>query len=101
MFKTGLYLFFQDQGGMITLTDAYCRVNRARGFELLSPEDLLNACNNLTCEPDIPLCLHTFETTGVSVIQLVSLIYSNTAYLMGLVKFLTSILKFIKSSPIL
>ena len=62
----------QDQGGMITLTDAYCRVNRARGFELLSPEDLLNACNNFTSEPNIPLCLHTFETTGVAVIQLVN-----------------------------
>jgi len=57
---------------MITLTDAYCRVNRARGLELLSPEDLLNACNSFTSEPNIPLCLHTFETTGVSVIQLVN-----------------------------
>lgn len=33
-----------DCGGMMTLTDAYCRVNRARGMELLSPEDLLHAC---------------------------------------------------------
>jgi ESCRT-II complex subunit VPS36 len=57
---------------MITLTDAYCRVNRARGLELLSPEDLLNACNNFPSESNIPLRLHTFETTGVSVIQLVS-----------------------------
>lgn len=33
-----------DCGGMMTLTDAYCRVNRARGMELLAPEDLLHAC---------------------------------------------------------
>lgn len=61
---------------MITLTDAYCRVNRARGLELLSPEDLLNACNGFSSEPNIPLRLHTFETTGVSVIQLVSVFRS-------------------------
>ena len=64
----------QDQGGMITLTDAFCRVNRARGLELLSPEDLLNACNSFASEPSIPLRLHTFETTGVSVIQLVRIL---------------------------
>ena len=58
---------------MITLTDAFCRVNRARGLELLSPEDLLNACNNFAAEPNIPLRLHTFESTGVSVIQLVGI----------------------------
>lgn len=32
---------------MMTLPDVYCRVNRARGIELLSPEDLLNACQVL------------------------------------------------------
>jgi hypothetical protein len=58
---------------MITLTDAYCRVNRARGLDLVSPEDLLNACNNFGRDNDIPLTLHNFETTGVSVIQLVRL----------------------------
>jgi ESCRT-II complex subunit VPS36 len=31
----------------MTLADAYCRWNRARGLELVSPEDLLNACNKL------------------------------------------------------
>lgn len=29
---------------MMSLADVYCRVNRARGLELLSPEDLLQAC---------------------------------------------------------
>ena len=32
---------------MMTLPDVYCRVNRARGMELISTEDLLNACKAL------------------------------------------------------
>ena len=39
--------FFKECGGTMTLADAYCRWNRARGLELVSPEDLLNACNKL------------------------------------------------------
>lgn len=31
----------------MTLSDVYCRINRARGLELLSPEDILNACQML------------------------------------------------------
>ena len=37
----------EECGGTITLPEAYCRMNRARGLELISPEDLLNACNKL------------------------------------------------------
>ncbi|CAF0910685.1 unnamed protein product [Rotaria sp. Silwood1] len=33
----------KDTNGIMTLSDAYCRINRARGYELISPEDLLNA----------------------------------------------------------
>lgn len=33
--------------GQISLTDVYCMVNRARGLELISTEDLLNACQNI------------------------------------------------------
>lgn len=29
---------------MMTITEVYCRINRARGLELVSPEDVLNAC---------------------------------------------------------
>lgn len=29
---------------MMALADVWCRINRARGLELISPEDLLNAC---------------------------------------------------------
>lgn len=31
----------------MTLPEAFCRINRARGMELLSPEDVLNACSAL------------------------------------------------------
>ena len=65
-----------ESGGMITLTDAFCRINRARGMELLSPEDLLNACktfNNPKGENiNLPIQLHTFPATGVHVLQLAS-----------------------------
>lgn len=36
-----------EAGGMMTLTDAYVRINRARGLELISAEDLLEACQSL------------------------------------------------------
>lgn len=59
-----------EVGGMMSLTDVYCRVNRARGLELLSPEDLLNACNMLE-KLNLPIRLHTFDS-GVKVLQLQS-----------------------------
>lgn len=34
----------------IDLATAYCRVNRARGMDLISPEDLLRACRYLDKE---------------------------------------------------
>lgn len=34
----------EKAGGMIALIDVYCLFNRARGTELISPEDLLQAC---------------------------------------------------------
>ena len=32
------------ENGILTLADLYCRFNRARGMELVSPDDLVNAC---------------------------------------------------------
>lgn len=52
-------------GGMMSLADVYCRINRARGLELLSPEDLLNACRWLNG----PLKLRKFPS-GAMVLQL-------------------------------
>jgi len=54
-------------GGMMTMTDVYCRINRARGMELLSPEDLLHACE-LMESLVLPLRLRTFDS-GVAVLQ--------------------------------
>ncbi|XP_054164005.1 vacuolar protein-sorting-associated protein 36-like [Oppia nitens] len=35
----------EESGGQMSLTDVFCTVNRARGFDLISVEDLLNACS--------------------------------------------------------
>ncbi|XP_052078146.1 vacuolar protein-sorting-associated protein 36-like [Mytilus californianus] len=60
----------KESGGIMTLTDVYCRVNRARGMELLSPEDLINACEMLEILR-LPVRLKTFDS-GVMVLQLQS-----------------------------
>ncbi|KAF6036320.1 VPS36 [Bugula neritina] len=58
----------QECGGMMTLTDVYCRINRARGVELLSPQDLYDACKLLP-SMDLPVTLKTYGS-GVRLIQL-------------------------------
>jgi ESCRT-II complex subunit VPS36 len=55
---------------MMALTDVYCRVNRARGLELLSPEDLIQACHMLE-QLNLPIRLRQFDS-GVKVLQLQS-----------------------------
>ncbi|KAI3885482.1 hypothetical protein MKW92_014942 [Papaver armeniacum] len=54
-------------GGMIALIDVYCLFNRARGTELISPEDLLQACA-IWAKFDVPVMLRKFDS-GVMVIQ--------------------------------
>lgn len=54
-------------GGMITLTDLYCLFNRARGTELVSPDDLLRAAG-LTKKLGLGLRLREFDS-GVKVLQ--------------------------------
>lgn len=54
-------------GGMMNLIDVYCLFNRARGTELISPEDLLRACS-LWEKFDVPVMLRKFDS-GVMVIQ--------------------------------
>lgn len=60
----------EERGGMMALTEVYCLVNRARGMELLSPEDLVNACKMFE-SLKLPLRLRIFDS-GVMVVQLQS-----------------------------
>ncbi|CAJ1977992.1 unnamed protein product [Sphenostylis stenocarpa] len=57
----------EKSGGMINLIDIYCLFNRARGTELISPDDLLQACS-LWEKFDVPVVLRKFDS-GVMVIQ--------------------------------
>jgi hypothetical protein len=54
-------------GGMITLTDLYCIFNRARGTELVSPDDLLKAAS-IAKHLGLGLRLRVFPS-GVKVLQ--------------------------------
>ena len=56
-------------GGMMTLTDIYCFYNKARGTQLVSPDDLLMACRMME-GMKMPMRLKRFEKTGVMVLQL-------------------------------
>ncbi|KAK8950643.1 Vacuolar protein sorting-associated protein 36 [Platanthera guangdongensis] len=57
----------EKAGGMIALIDVYCLFNRARGTELISPEDLLQACV-LWEKYEVPVMLRKFDS-GLMVIQ--------------------------------
>lgn len=57
----------QQSGGMMTLTDAFVRVNRARGLELVSPDDILASARALELT-HIPMRLHQFDS-GVLVLM--------------------------------
>ncbi|CAD5120265.1 DgyrCDS8834 [Dimorphilus gyrociliatus] len=65
----------RESGGVMTMTDAYCRINRARGIELLSPEDLINGCQQLEALK-LPVRMEIFES-GVIVLKLHSLMEEN------------------------
>lgn len=60
----------EEAGGILSLTEVYCRVNRARGVELISPEDLLNACLMLE-KLNLAIKLHKFDS-GVAVLRMES-----------------------------
>ncbi|XP_055493454.1 vacuolar protein-sorting-associated protein 36 [Leucoraja erinacea] len=65
-----LHAPLEEQGGMMALTEVYCLTNRARGMELLSPEDLVNACKMFE-DLKLPMRLRVFDS-GVMVVQLQS-----------------------------
>lgn len=66
-----MFTHVEEKGGMMALTDVFCWVNRARSLELLSPEDILNACRVME-SLGLPLKLYQF-TSGVKVLQLSTL----------------------------
>ena len=53
--------------GMVLLQDVYCLYNRARGTELISPDDLVDACK-LMETMGFSMVLHTFAS-GVKAIR--------------------------------
>lgn len=67
----------KDNGGMMTMPEVFCRVNRARGMELISTEDLLNASKALENLPSLPIQLTRFPS-GVVVLELKSLSIENS-----------------------
>ncbi|XP_065562486.1 LOW QUALITY PROTEIN: vacuolar protein-sorting-associated protein 36-like [Artemia franciscana] len=64
--ENALFRPVEEAGGLLSLAEAYCRINRARGLVLVSPEDLLKACKTLG--PDRKLQLYLFPT-GVYALQ--------------------------------
>ena len=68
-----------SSGGMMSLTDVYCLFNRARGSNLVSPEDLRAACELLGTELQVGLSMRTFPS-GVVVLQLDDLALDSTNY---------------------
>uniref|UniRef100_A0A0C9QMS1 Vacuolar protein-sorting-associated protein 36 n=1 Tax=Wollemia nobilis TaxID=56998 RepID=A0A0C9QMS1_9CONI len=60
-------IHLERYGGMIALVDVYCLFNRARGTELISPEDLLQACA-IWEKLNVSVMLRRFDS-GVMVIQ--------------------------------
>jgi len=59
---------FKKAGGIMTLTDVYCLFNRARGTNMISPEELLDAVK-LVEVLGLGLKLREFDESGVVVIQ--------------------------------
>ncbi|ODM88145.1 Vacuolar protein-sorting-associated protein 36, partial [Orchesella cincta] len=60
-----------EAGGMMTLVEAYCRINRARGVHVISPHDLMGACQMLKKAPNATLTLREFDTK-VKILQHIS-----------------------------
>eukprot|EP00958_Prasinococcus_capsulatus_P008400 scaffold821_cov314-Prasinococcus_capsulatus_cf.AAC.2 len=60
----------EREGGILDLPAVFCLFNRARGTELVSPDDLLLAAEQWS-RLGLPLVLRTFES-GVRVVHLAS-----------------------------
>lgn len=58
----------EQVGGMMTLVDAYSLFNRARGVELVSPDDMVSACTQFDAL-QLPVRMRHFES-GVITVEL-------------------------------
>lgn len=58
----------EEVGGTMALAEVYCRVNRARGLDLLSPEDLMHACYMMNTDQLSLVKLRKFDS-GVLALQ--------------------------------
>lgn len=58
----------EEVGGTMALAEVYCRVNRARGLDLLSPEDLMHACFMMNNDTSLTVKLKKFDS-GVLALQ--------------------------------
>merc|ERR1712146_697129 len=64
--QNGLSLLM-EKGGIMTLQDVYCMYNRARGTNLISPGDMVEACQIMN-SLNLPIELFQYKT-GVKVLQ--------------------------------
>ena len=69
-----LFSFLKDpldnEGGVMTVTDVYCRFNRARGMALVSPDDVASAIK-LFSSLQLPMRVRKFQS-GVLVVESLS-----------------------------
>lgn len=92
----------------MTLVEAYCRLNRARGIHVISPHDLMSACLMLKKVPNATLTLREFESKvkvlqhasyddDIVVGQILSLVrlYNFFKYIVSLHKFIFNCVQFI------
>jgi ESCRT-II complex subunit VPS36 len=62
--------FIAHNGGIVTLADVYCRLNRARAIAgLVSPEDLLMACKQLN-KLNVSLKYNVYSDLNLHVIEI-------------------------------
>ncbi|KAK2964189.1 putative Vacuolar protein sorting-associated protein 36 [Blattamonas nauphoetae] len=69
-FATLMFPILERSGGTMTLVDAYATYNRARGINLISPDDLIK-CTKLFPSLNISLRVSSLKS-GVSVVHLLS-----------------------------
>jgi ESCRT-II complex subunit VPS36 len=59
-----------NEGGIMTLADVYCRLNRARGIAgLISSEDLLNACKQIN-KMNLKLKYNVYNDLNLHVLEI-------------------------------